>query len=98
MTDQPIARVGDALCVVINPELGEKIVVYDIAVVDRAVRITMSPTTPGRPATSLLKEGAHEEASTVPGVVSVDVAMTFEPLGLPTSSDRRSGPRSASPR
>ncbi|MCS3726162.1 metal-sulfur cluster assembly factor [Bradyrhizobium betae] len=87
MTDPLVEPVRDALRVVIDPELGENIVdlgfVYDIAVADGAVRITMTATTPGCPATSFLKEGAQTAASTVPGVVSVDVRMTFEPAWTP---------------
>ena len=87
MTDQSVERVRDALRVVIDPELGENIVdlgfVYEIAIVGGAVRITMTATTPGCPATSFLKEGARAAASTVPGLVSVDVAMTFEPAWTP---------------
>lgn len=87
MTDRLVEDIRGALRVVIDPELGENIVdlgfVYDIAVADGAVRITMTATTPGCPATSFLREGAHAAASTVPGVVSVDVAMTFEPPWTP---------------
>jgi metal-sulfur cluster biosynthetic enzyme len=87
MTDQLVEDIRGALRVVIDPELGENIVdlgfVYDIAVADGAVRITMTATTPGCPATSFLKEGAQAAASTVPGVASVDVAMTFEPAWTP---------------
>ena len=87
MTDQLIEDVRSALRVVIDPELGENIVdlgfVYDIAVADGAVRITMTATTPGCPATAILKEGAQAAASAVPGVVSVDVAVTFEPPWTP---------------
>src|SRR6478752_7694715 len=59
------------------PELRENIVdlgfVYDIAVEAGAVRITMTATTPGCPATGFLREGAQAAASAVPGVVSADV-------------------------
>ena len=87
MTDRSIEDVRSALRVVIDPELGENIVdlgfVYDIAVAEGAVSIAMTATTPGCPATSFLKEGVQAAASTVPGVVSVDVAMIFEPAWTP---------------
>lgn len=81
-------RVREALRVVIDPELGENIVdlgfIYDIAVAEGAVRITMTATTPGCPATGFLKEGVQAAASGVPGVVSADVTMTFEPAWDPS--------------
>ena len=83
MTGELVGRVRDALRVVIDPELGENIVdlgfVYDIAVEAGAVRITMTATTPGCPATGFLREGAQAAASAVPGVVFADVTMTFDP-------------------
>jgi metal-sulfur cluster biosynthetic enzyme len=87
MTEELVDRVRDALRVVIDPELGENIVdlgfVYDIAIDAGAVRITMTATTPGCPATGFLTEGAQAAASAVPGVVHADVTMTFEPAWTP---------------
>ncbi|CUT12733.1 PaaDlike protein DUF59 involved in FeS cluster assembly [Bradyrhizobium sp.] len=87
MTDQLVERVREALRVVIDPELGENIVdlgfVYDIAAAGGAVRIKMTATTPGCPASSFLREGAQAAASGVAGVVSADVTMTFEPAWTP---------------
>jgi len=87
MTDHLVERVRQALRVVIDPELGENIVdlgfVYDIVLAGGAVRITMTATTPGCPATSFLKEGAQAAASAVPGVASADVTMTFAPAWTP---------------
>ncbi|MDP3691513.1 metal-sulfur cluster assembly factor [Bradyrhizobium sp.] len=78
----------EALRVVIDPELGESIVdlgfIYDIAVADGVVSITMTATTPGCPAAGFLKESAQAAASAVPGVVSADVTMTFEPAWDPS--------------
>lgn len=83
MTDELVDRIRDALRVVIDPELGHNIVdlgfIYDISVVGDAVRITMTATTPGCPATGFLKEGVRSLAVQVPGVGSVDVEMTFDP-------------------
>jgi metal-sulfur cluster biosynthetic enzyme len=88
MTAQLIERIGDALRVVIDPELGHNIIdlgfVYDISVVDGAVRITMTATTPGCPAIRFLKEGVANAAARVPGVGSVDIVMTFDPLWTPS--------------
>lgn len=88
MTDELVDRIRDALRVVIDPELGENIVdlgfVYDISVSAGAVRITMTATTPGCPATSFLKEGVENAIADVPGVGSVDVTMTFDPPWTPS--------------
>ena len=88
MTSELVGRVREALRVVIDPELGENIVdlgfVYDIAVEAGAVRITMTATSPGCPATDFLREGARAAAAAVPGVVSAEVAMTFEPAWDPS--------------
>jgi len=83
MTDDLIQRIRDALRLVIDPELGENIVdlgfVYDITVIDGAAHITMTATTPGCPASGFLRDGVARSASQVPGILSVDVLMTFEP-------------------
>ena len=88
MTNQLVDRIRDALRVVIDPELGHNIIdlgfVYDIAVVDGAVRITMTATTPGCPAIRFLKEGVANAAARVPGIRSVDVVMTFDPPWAPS--------------
>jgi metal-sulfur cluster biosynthetic enzyme len=87
MTAELVDRIRDALRVVIDPELGHNIVdlgfVYDISINDGAVRITMTATTPGCPAVHFLKEGVANAAVRVPGISSVDVAMTFEPSWTP---------------
>lgn len=87
MTGELVERIRDALRVVIDPELGYNIVdlgfVYHISVVGDAVRITMTATTPGCPATGFLKEGVTSRAARVPGVGSVNVEMTFDPPWTP---------------
>ncbi len=80
--------IRDALRLVIDPELGYNIVdlglVYDVAVaVGGVVAITMTTTTRGCPATSFLKDGAHDAASSVPGIESVDVKLTYDPPWTP---------------
>jgi metal-sulfur cluster biosynthetic enzyme len=83
-----VDRVREALRRVIDPELGYNIVdlglVYDVAVEEGGVvRITMTTTTPGCPATNYLKGGAGEAASNVQGVEFVDVKLTYEPRWAP---------------
>ena len=84
MKTQLVARIMDALRNVIDPELGYNVVdlgfIYDIAIEEGGVvRITMTTTTPGCPATGYLKEGVANSAWSVPGVEFVDVHITFEP-------------------
>lgn len=80
-------QVREALRQVIDPELGYNIVdlglIYDVVAEDGDVRIAMTTTTPGCPATSYLQNGAREAASGVPGVASVEVTLTYEPRWTP---------------
>jgi metal-sulfur cluster biosynthetic enzyme len=83
-----IDRIREALRQVIDPELGYNIVdlgfVYDVSVEEGGVvRITMTTTTPGCPATGYLKKGAGESVSAVPGVEFVEVKLTHEPRWTP---------------
>jgi len=88
MTERLVERIREALRGVIDPELGHDIVdlgfIYDISIIDGAVHITMTATTPGCPATRFLKDGAENSAARVPGVESVDVVMTFDPPWTPS--------------
>ena len=88
MSTQLVARIRDVLRNVIDPELGQNIVdlgfIYDIAVEEGGiVRITMTTTTPGCPATAYLREGVANSAWSVPDVEFVDVRVTFEPAWKP---------------
>lgn len=81
-------RVREALHRVIDPELGYSIVglglVYDVAVDEGGVvRVTMTTTTPGCPATAYLLEGARHAAESVESVRTVDVTLTYEPRWTP---------------
>jgi len=83
-----VEGIREALRQVIDPELGYNIfdlgLVYEVAVEEGGVvRITMTTTTPGCPATNYLKGGAAEGASNVPGVEFVDVKLTYEPRWTP---------------
>jgi metal-sulfur cluster biosynthetic enzyme len=88
MTEALVARVRDALRVVIDPELGQNIVdlgfVYDVIADGGEVHVTMTATTPGCPATGFLKDGVRAAVAKVPGVVSAEVTMTFEPPWSPS--------------
>jgi metal-sulfur cluster biosynthetic enzyme len=83
-----LAGIREALRRVIDPELGCNIIdlglVYDVAVEeDGGVRVTMTTTTRGCPATSYLKQGAREAVLSMPDVVSADVILTYEPSWSP---------------
>ena len=88
MTTQFVAKIREALRNVIDPELGYNVVdlgfIYDIEVEEGGVvRIAMTTTTPGCPATGYLREGVANSAWGVPGVAFVDVRITFEPAWKP---------------
>lgn len=81
-------RVWEALRVVIDPELGFNIVdlglIYEVDVgSDSAARIRMTTTTRGCPATDYLQSGAYEAASSVAGIASVEVNLTYDPPWTP---------------
>ncbi len=83
-----VDRIRSALREVIDPELGYNIVdlglIYDVAVSESGdVRVVMTTTTPGCPATSYLRKGASDRVSNVPGVEFVEVDLTYEPHWTP---------------
>ncbi|HLS82530.1 MAG TPA: iron-sulfur cluster assembly protein [Steroidobacter sp.] len=87
-TEESPDRFRDALRQVIDPELGYNIVdlglIYDVTADEHGkVRITMTTTTPGCPATNYLKQGAGESVSALPGVEFVEVTLTHEPRWTP---------------
>lgn len=79
--------VRDALRIVIDPELGFNIIdlglVYSITTEGGVVRIIMTTTTRGCPATSFLEGGARDSASMVSGVDAADVTLTYDPPWTP---------------
>jgi len=82
------ARVDDCLRLVIDPELGENVVdlglIYGIAVTcDGAVRITMTTTMKGCPATAFLRDAVATCVTQVDGVASVDVDLVYDPPWAP---------------
>jgi metal-sulfur cluster biosynthetic enzyme len=76
-----------ALRRVIDPELGYNIVdlglVYRVDIEDAAVRVVMTTTTRGCPATEYLRGGAGAAVGSAPGVVSSAVELTYEPAWTP---------------
>ncbi|MDP3794670.1 MAG: metal-sulfur cluster assembly factor [bacterium] len=76
--------VKKALTSIIDPELGVNIVdlglVYDVQFRGGAVKVTMTLTTPACPLDDYFRKAIEEALRKVPGVVSVEVVFTFEPL------------------
>lgn len=83
-----IEVIRNALHEVIDPELGYNIadlgLIYDVSVdACGEVRVTMTTTTPGCPATNYLGQGVRDKVTSVPGVKSVNVKLTYEPRWTP---------------
>lgn len=76
-----------ALRTVIDPEIGYNIVdlglVYDVAAENGTVRVCMTTTRPGCPATDMLKEGAEAALAQVEGIGAVNIEMTWMPPWSP---------------
>lgn len=68
---------------VIDPELGQSIIrlglVYDIAVDDGDVAVTMTLTTPGCPLGDAITRGVESVVQELPWVRSVRVAIVWDP-------------------
>ncbi|MDW5317557.1 metal-sulfur cluster assembly factor [Rhizobium sp. PL01] len=85
--DLPV-RIADRLRMVIDPELGENVVdlglIYGIAVQPGgAVRVTMTTTMKGCPATTFLKDAVAICAQKIEGVQSVHVDLVYDPPWTP---------------
>ncbi|HET7371189.1 MAG TPA: metal-sulfur cluster assembly factor [Gammaproteobacteria bacterium] len=82
-----VEQVTDALHDVIDPELGYNIVdlglVYDVEVVNDALKVTMTMTTPGCPAQDYIMNGVQERALMIPGVEAIDIDLVWEPRWSP---------------
>ena len=79
-----VTQIREAIRMVIDPELGFNILdlglIYDVAIDDDgAVKVMMTTTTPGCPATAYLKGGTREAALSIDGVTSADVELTYDP-------------------
>lgn len=89
VSDDPLAaRILDALHTVIDPELGYNIVdlglIYGVEVGEGGVvKVTMTTTTPGCPATNYLMEGSRECTSAVDGVTMAEIILTHDPRWSP---------------
>ncbi|HVC60519.1 MAG TPA: metal-sulfur cluster assembly factor [Acetobacteraceae bacterium] len=81
------ASLREALCDVIDPELGYNIVdlglVYDIGIEGSLVDVTMTMTTQGCPAQDYIVEGVEHRLAEVVGVTGVFVTVVWSPAWSP---------------
>ncbi|HEV2053691.1 MAG TPA: iron-sulfur cluster assembly protein [Methylomirabilota bacterium] len=88
-------QVLQALGGVLDPELGMSVVelglVYGIEIVNGAVNITMTLTAPGCPVHEIMPGWIRRVVMAVPGVVSVDVRITFDPPWTPDRINQSPG-------
>ena len=87
-SDRIALLIDERLRTVIDPELGENIVdlglIYGIVVSPTgAVRVTMTTTMKGCPATAFLKEAVEACVRAVDGVSGVEIDLTYEPPWSP---------------
>jgi metal-sulfur cluster biosynthetic enzyme len=82
-----VDQVKKALRKVKDPELNLDIVVlglvYDVAIDEGAVDVTMSLTSPACPVAGEIVNQARAAVEEVPGVESANVELTFSPLWTP---------------
>ncbi len=83
-----VERIRVALHEVIDPELGYNIadlgLIYDVTVdASGNASVIMTTTTPGCPATNYLGQGVRDKVTSVPGVFSVKVKLTYQPPWTP---------------
>ncbi|MFI5324897.1 MAG: metal-sulfur cluster assembly factor [Candidatus Rokuibacteriota bacterium] len=81
------AQVLEALRAVLDPELGRSVVdlglIYGVEIEAGRVSITMTLTSQGCPLHETLVEWVRRAVSEVPGVDTVQVAVTFDPPWTP---------------
>lgn len=87
-SEELVERIRDALRMIVDPEIGSNVVdlglIYDIAVQDGGlVRVTMTTTIKGCPATAFLKEAVQNCVWYVPGVEYAEVRLTYQPPWTP---------------
>lgn len=80
-------QITEALRDVSDPELGMSVVdlglIYDVAIDDGRVRITMTLTTQGCPLHDSMAEWVRQVVGRIPGVEEVLVAIVFDPPWTP---------------
>lgn len=80
-------QVLEALRAVLDPELGMSVVelglIYEVEIEAGRVSITMTLTAQGCPLHGALVEWVRRAVSEVPGVDTVEVIVTFDPLWTP---------------
>ena len=82
-------QVREALKDVFDPELGYNIVdlgmVYAIKIDEGVVKITMTLTTPGCPASDMIEGGVRQRLAAIEGVTAVDIDLVWDPRWSPQS-------------
>ena len=83
-----VARIEEALRLVIDPELGCNIVdlglVYNVSVdAARTAHIVMTTTTRGCPATGYLQDAAKNATEALAEFAAVEVELTYDPAWTP---------------
>jgi metal-sulfur cluster biosynthetic enzyme len=86
-------RVMAALASVRDPEIGLDVVelglIYDVAIDDATVHVTMTLTAEGCPLHAVMTDWVRAAVREVPGVEHVDVQLTFDPPWTPDRMRRR---------